>query len=193
MTEANALVGTPRDNFGKGAARKLRAAGQTPAVIYGHGTEPVHVSVETHPLSLIIRQANALISLELEGKKTLVLVKDVQKDPVRQIIEHVDLVIVKKGETVEVEVPVHVTGEPFSGTNALQELNTLRLSVPATSIPENVEVSVEGLEAGTQILAGAIELPKGVSLLDAAEQLVVHIVAPRGPKGDDEGAEEAAE
>ncbi|GAA1786851.1 50S ribosomal protein L25/general stress protein Ctc [Leucobacter iarius] len=191
MTEANALVGTPRDNFGKGAARKLRAAGQTPAVIYGHGTEPVHLSVETHPLSLIIRQANALINLELEGKKTLVLVKDVQKDPVRQIIEHIDLVIVKKGETVEVEIPVHVVGEPFSGTNALQELNTLRLSAPATSIPENVEVSVEGLVAGTQILAGAVELPKGASLLDAPEQLVVHVVAPRGPK--DEEGEAAAE
>ena len=191
MTEANALVGTPRDNFGKGAARKLRAAGQTPAVIYGHGTEPVHLSVETHPLSLIIRQANAHISVEVEGKKTLVLVKDVQKDPVRQIIEHIDLVIVKKGETVEVEIPVHVVGEPFSGTNALQELNTLRLSAPATSIPENVEVSVEGLEAGTQILAGAIALPKGASLLDAPEQLVVHVVAPRGPK--DEEGEAAAE
>ncbi len=192
MTEANALVGTPRDTFGKGVARKLRAAGQTPAVVYGHGTDPVHVSVETHPLSLIVRHANALINLEVGGKKTLVLVKDVQKDPVRQIIEHVDLVIVKKGETVEVEVPVHVTGEPFSGTNALQELNTLRLSVPATSIPENVEVSVEGLEAGTQILAGAVELPQGVSLLDAPEQLVVHIVAPRGPKGDDAEETEAA-
>ncbi|MBK0420783.1 50S ribosomal protein L25/general stress protein Ctc [Leucobacter sp. CSA2] len=192
----NKLVAEKRENFGKGAARKLRAIGQTPAVVYGHGKAPLHISVETHPLSLIIRQANALIEIDLDGKKQLVLVKDVQKDPVRQIIEHVDLLIVKKGETVEVEVPIHLEGEPFSGTNALQELNTLRLSVPATSIPENIVVSVEGLEDGTQILAGALELPKGASLLDDPEHLVVNIVTPRGASEDEEGeeaAEEAAE
>ncbi|MBL3698583.1 50S ribosomal protein L25/general stress protein Ctc [Leucobacter luti] len=194
MSDSNQLVGTPRDTFGKGVARKLRAIGQTPAVVYGHGTDPVHISLETHPLSLILRQANALIEVDVDGKKHLVLVKDVQKDPVRQIIEHVDLIVVKKGETVEVEVPVHVVGEPFSGTNALQELNTLRLSALATSIPESVEVNVEGLEDGTQILAGAVELPKGASLLDPADALVVNVVAPRGNAADDEAdAEEAAE
>ena len=195
MSEKNKLVGTARENFGKGAARKLRAAGQTPVVIYGHGAEPVHASVETHPLSLIVRHANALIEVELSGKKQLVLVKDVQRDPVRQIIEHVDLVIVKKGETVEVEVPLHVVGIPFSGTSALQELNTIRLSVPATNIPENVEVSVEGLEAGSQILAGEVQLASDETLLDDPEALVVHVVAPRGSSSDDEEAEaeEAAE
>jgi large subunit ribosomal protein L25 len=194
MSETNQLVANTRDNFGKGAARKLRAAGQTPAVVYGHGTDPVHVSVETHPLSLIVRHANAIIELDIDGRQELVLVKDVQKDPVRQIIEHIDLLVVKKGETVEVEVPVHVTGESFSGTNALQELNTLRLSVPATSIPENVEVNVEGLEEGAQILAGAVALPAGATLLDPEDQLVVHVVVPRGAAGDeDEAAEEAAE
>ena len=195
MSEKNKLVGTARENFGKGAARKLRAAGQTPVVIYGHGAEPVHASVETHPLSLIVRHANALIEVELSGKKQLVLVKDVQRDPVRQIIEHVDLVIVKKGETVEVEVPLHVVGIPFSGTSALQELNTIRLSVPATNIPENVEVSVEGLEAGSQILAGDVQLASDETLLDDPEALVVHVVAPRGSSSDDEEAEaeEAAE
>ncbi|EYT51993.1 50S ribosomal protein L25 [Leucobacter sp. UCD-THU] len=194
MSETNQLVANTRDNFGKGAARKLRAAGQTPAVVYGHGTDPVHVSVETHPLSLIVRHANAIIELDIDGRQELVLVKDVQRDPVRQIIEHIDLLVVKKGETVEVEVPVHVTGESFSGTNALQELNTLRLSVPATSIPENVEVNVEGLEEGAQILAGAVALPAGATLLDPEDQLVVHVVVPRGAAGDeDEAAEEAAE
>lgn len=181
-----------RENFGKGGARKLRAVGQTPAVIYGHGKAPLHISVETHPLSLIIRQANALIEVALDGKKHLVLVKDVQRDPVRQIIEHVDLLIVKKGETVEVEVPIHVVGEPFSGNSVLQELNTLRLSVPATNIRQNIEVSVEGLEAGSQILTGDIELEKDETLLDAADHLVVHVVAPRGAS-EDEAAEEAAE
>jgi len=193
MSETNKLVASPRESFGKGAARKLRAAGQTPAVVYGHGGDPVHIALETHPLSLIIRHANALIELEGNGKKQLVLVKDVQRDPVRQIIEHVDLLVVKKGETVDVEVPVHVEGESFPGTNALQELNTLRLSVPATSIPENVVVNVEGLEEGSQVLAGAIELPKGASLLDPEDQLVVHVVVPRGAAADDEEAAEETE
>ncbi len=191
MTDSNKLVAAARESFGKGVARKLRAVGQTPAVIYGHGTEPVHISVETHPLSLILRQANALIELDLAGKSQLVLVKDVQRDPVRQIIEHVDLLVVKKGDKAEVEVPVHVEGEPFSGTSALQELNTLRLIVPATSIPENVVVNVEGLTDGTQILAGQVELPAGAELLDEADALVVNVVAPRGTSAEDEAAEAA--
>lgn len=190
--QQNILVGTARDSFGKGVARKLRAAGQTPAVIYGHGTEPIHLSVEAHPLSLIVRRANALIEVTLDDTKHLVLVKDVQRDPVRQIIEHIDLILVKEGETVEVEVPVHVEGIPFSGTNALLELQTMRLSVPATNIPQNIIVNVDGLTAGTMILAGQIELPEGSSVLDDAEQLVVNIVEPRGA-AEDEATEEAAE
>ena len=194
MSETAKLVASARETFGKGVARKLRAAGQTPVVVYGHGSDPVHLSVETHPLSLIVRHKNALIELDIAGKKKLVLVKDVQKDPVRQIIEHVDLLIVKKGETVEVEVPILVVGEPFSGTNALQELNTLRVSVPATNIPEHVEVSVEGLEEGTQIHAGDIELASDETLLDDPAALVVHIVVPRGASSDEEAeGEEAAE
>ncbi len=188
MSEKNKLVITPRETFGKGAARKLRASGNTPVVIYGHGGETVHASVETHPLSLIVRQANALIRLEGGEKKQLVLVKDVQRDPVLQIIEHVDLVLVKKGETVEVEVPLHIEGEPFPGTNALQELNTIRLSAPAVSIPENVVVNVEGLEDGARILAGELVLPEGSTLLDAEDQLVVHVSVPRGSAEDDEEA-----
>lgn len=193
MSEKNQLVGNARDNFGKGAARKLRAAGQTPAVVYGHGTEPIHVSIDTHPLSLILRQKNAIIELDIAGKNQLVLVKDVQKDPVRQIIEHVDLIVVKKGETVDVEVTVHVIGESFSGTQALQELNTLHISAPAASIPESVEVNVDGLEEGAQVLAGAVKLPKGATLLGDPEQLIVNVVVPRGAAGDDEeSAEDAA-
>lgn len=194
MSNTSQLVGTPRETFGKGAARKLRAAGQTPVVIYGHGSDPVHASVETHPLSLIVRHANALIEVDLSGKKQLVLVKDVQRDPVLQIIEHVDLVVVKKGETVEVEVPLSIVGTPFPGANALQELNTLRLSVPATSIPEHVEVSVEGVHEGTQIHAGDLELPKGATLLDPVDALIVHVVAPRGgADGAEADAESAGE
>lgn len=192
-SQASPLVATPREAFGKGVARKLRAIGKTPVVVYGHGAEPLHLSVETHPLGLIVRHANALIELDIEGKKQLVLVKDVQKNPVLQMIEHVDLIIVKKGETVEVEVPLVIVGTPFSGTSALQELNTIRLSVPATNIPEHVEVSIEGFEAGSRVLAGDVKLASDETLLDAADQLVVQVVEPRGSKADEEGEEAAAE
>ena len=188
MSETAKLVATARETFGKGVARKLRAAGQTPVVVYGHGSDPVHLSVETHPLTLIVRHANALIELDISGKKQLVLVKDVQKNPLLQVIEHVDLVIINKGETVEVEVPLVIVGESFAGTSALQELNTIRLSVPATKIPEHIEVSVEGLEAGTQVLAGDVKLDKDQTLLEAADHLVVHVVAPRGGKADEDEA-----
>lgn len=186
MNENHKLEAALRESFGKGAARKLRAVGQTPAVIYGHGKDPQHVAVDAHALSLIVRQANALIEVDVAGKNELVLVRDVQRDPVRQIIEHVDLITIKKGETVEVEVPVHVTGTPFSGTNALQELNTLRLSALATAIPDFVVVDIEGKEEGFTIHAGEIELPKGSTLLDADDQLVVQVVVPRGTDEDEE-------
>ena len=184
MSDTSRLDAAVRESFGKGAARKLRAAGKTPAVIYGHGTDPLHVAVETHPLSLIVRQANALIDISVDGKDQLVLVKDVQRDPVRQIIEHVDLVVIRKGETVEVEVPIHIEGEPFSGTSAFQELNTLLLSVPAISIPESLVVNIEGAEEGTQVLAGEVTLPEGASLIDDPEQLVVHVLVPRGSESE---------
>lgn len=193
MSQTNKLVATTRNTFGKGVARKLRAAGRTPVVMYGHGTDPVHMSVETHPLSLILRQANAIIELDIEGRKELVLVKDVQKDPVRQIIEHLDLIVVKQGELVEVEVSVHVEGESFSGTQALLELNTIRMSAPATSIPENVVVNVEGAVEGTQILARDVPLPEGAVLLDDPAQLVVNVIVPRGSAADDEAAAATAE
>lgn len=174
----NKLVASARDAFGKGAARKLRAVGQTPAVLYGHGEAPRHFSVETHPLSLIVRQANALIELDLDGEDQLALVKDVQRDPVRQVIEHVDLLIVKKGEKVEVEVPIVVEGEPFSGSSAFQELNTLLVKVPAVSIPENYVVDVEGLEEGTQIFVKDLEVGKDTEVLSEEEELVVQILVP---------------
>lgn len=192
MSDIAKLVATARDTFGKGVARKLRAAGQTPVVVYGHGSDPLHLSVEAHPLSLIVRHANALIELKIDSKKQLVLVKDVQRDPVRQIIEHVDLIIVKKGETVDVEVPIVIVGTPFPGTTFLQELNTLRIKVPATNIPEHVEVSVEGLDAGAHIVTGDIKLAGDETLLDDTEHLVVQVVAPRAGADEDEAAETAS-
>lgn len=179
MDDDNKVIAEARESFGKGAARKIRAAGSIPAVIYGHGTEPQHVTVPAHQVGLLIRKANAVLDLQIGGKSQLVLVKDVQKDPVHQIIEHLDLIVVKKGEKVQVEVPVHVEGEPAAGTIADLDAHTLSLEVEATHIPENVVVSVEGLEEGTQIHAKDVELPKGATLLGDADALVVNVHTPQ--------------
>jgi len=180
MSDDTKVVAERRDSFGKGAARKIRAAGKVPAVIYGHGGEPQHVSLPGHQVSLILRRANAVLELELDGKTQLTLVKDVQKDPVLQVIEHLDLIAVRKGERVDVEVPVHVEGESFPGTLVQVELATLRLEVEATHIPERVVVNVEGAEEGTQVHASQIELPAGATLIDDPDALILHITVPRG-------------
>lgn len=192
MSTATKLVANAREAFGKGAARKLRAAGQTPVVVYGHGIDPMHLVVETHPLSLVVRHANALIDLDINGKSQLVLVKDVQKDPVRQIIEHVDLLVVSKNEKVETHIPVVIEGEPFSGTIALQEVQSLVAVVPAAQIPEHIVVNVDGLTEGTQVLAKDLKLDKGIELAGDAEELIVHITAPQLDQHHDDAAAEAA-
>jgi len=197
MSEDTKVQAELRNSFGKGFARRLRAAGKIPAVIYGHGTEPVHVALPGHQVSLIIRRANALLELDIEGTPQLALVKDVQRDPVHQIIEHIDLLVVKKGEKVAIDVPLIVTGEPAPGLMVNQEANTLSIEAEATHIPQNIEVSVEGLEEGAHITAADVVLPKGSSLLTDAEVLVVAISLPAeeeleaAPAGE-EAAEEAA-
>ncbi|MDQ1127763.1 large subunit ribosomal protein L25 [Microbacterium sp. SORGH_AS 505] len=188
------VVAELREQFGKGFARRLRAAGKIPAVIYGHGTDPVHVALPGHQVSLLIRRANALLELEIDGKQQLTLVKDVQKDPVHQIIEHIDLLVVKKGEKIQVDVPVSVTGEPFPGTIASLEYTSVTLEVEATHIPQNIEVSVEGLEDGTHITAGELTLPRGAVLVTDPETLVVGVALPPAPVEDEaEESEEGAE
>ncbi|GAA3004030.1 50S ribosomal protein L25/general stress protein Ctc [Microbacterium aurantiacum] len=183
-----------RENFGKGFARRLRAAGKIPAVIYGHGTDPVHVALPGHQVSLLIRRANALLELDVNGTQHLTLVKDVQKDPVHQIIEHIDLLVVKKGEKVQVDVPVVVVGEPFPGTIANLDAATIALEVEATHIPQNVEVDVEGLEDGTHITAADLTLPKGASLAVDGETLIVAVSIPVDTlAAEEEIAEVAAE
>jgi large subunit ribosomal protein L25 len=194
MDEDNTIVAEVRQSFGKGAARKIRAAHKIPAVLYGHGTEPQHLTLPGHEVSLLIRKANALLDLQIEGKSQLALVKDVQKDPVRQIIEHLDLIVIRRGEKVQVEVPVHVEGEPAAGTIADLDAHTLLLEAEATHIPENVVVSVEGLEEGAQIHASAVELPTGSTLLSDPETLVVAVHTPQKADLGEEAAEgEAAE
>lgn len=180
-----------RENFGKGFARRLRAAGKIPAVIYGHGTAPVHVALPGHQVSLLVRRANAVLELELNGTQQLTLVKDVQKDPVHQIIEHIDLLVVKKGEKIQVDVPVVIVGEPFAGTIANLDAQTVSLEVEATHIPEHIEVDVEGLEDGTHITAADLKLPQGASLAADPEVLVVAISVPAATLAAEEEIAEA--
>ncbi|UYO96124.1 50S ribosomal protein L25/general stress protein Ctc [Microbacterium sp. M28] len=199
MSDDTKVTAELRDSFGKGFARRLRAAGKIPAVLYGHGTDPVHVALPGHQVALIIRRANALLELDIEGKQHLALVKDVQKDPVHQIIEHIDLLVVKKGEKIQVDVPIVVTGESFAGTIVNLENTTLAVEAEATHIPENFEVSVEGLEEGAHITAADVKLPKGSSLLADPELLIVAISVPaateepEAAEGESEAATEASE
>jgi large subunit ribosomal protein L25 len=179
-----------RSNFGKGFARRLRAAGKIPAVIYGHGTDPVHVALPGHQTALLIRRANAVLELDIEGASHLALVKDVQKDPVHQIIEHIDLLVVKKGEKIQVDVPVVVHGESFAGTIVNLDAQTILLEVEAMHIPEHVEVDVEGLEEGTHITAGELTLPKGASLAADPETLIVAISVPAAEELPEDAADE---
>jgi len=184
------LAATTRTEFGKGAARRLRRAHQIPAVLYGHGTEPVHVALPGHETMLAVKQANALFEIELEGKATLAIAKDVQRDPVKNVIEHVDLLIVRRGEKVTVEVPVTVVGESAPGTIHIVETQTLTLQAEATHLPEHVEVSIEGLEAGTALTAGELTLPQGSVLEGDAEQVVVTVTVPT-VSAEDRAADEA--
>ncbi|EXJ53023.1 50S ribosomal protein L25/general stress protein Ctc [Microbacterium sp. MRS-1] len=186
------VIAEVRENFGKGFARRLRAAGKIPAVIYGHGTDPVHVALPGHQVALLVRRANVVLELEIAGAQQLTLVKDVQKDPVQQIIEHIDLLVVKKGEKVQVDVPVVVVGEPFAGTIVNLDNTTVSLEVEATHIPENVEVDVDGLEEGTHITAADLKLPRGAVLVTDRETLIVAISAPATAEADEiEAADEA--
>ena len=185
------VVAEVRENFGKGYARRLRAAGKIPAVIYGHGTDPVHVSLPGHQVSLLIRRANAVLELKVDGKEQLALVKDVQKDPVHQIIEHIDLLVVKKGEKIHVDVPIVVVGEPFAGTIANLDNATVALEVEATHIPQNIEVDVEGLEDGAHITAADLTLPKGAALVTEGDTLIVAISVPAAALAAEEEIAEA--
>lgn len=187
------LVATARTEFGKGAARRTRRAGLVPAVIYGHGTDPVHVALPGHETFLALKVTNVLLEIELDGDVLLTIAKDIQRDPIRDTVEHVDLQIVRKGEKVIVEVPVHVVGESAPGTIHLTDLQQLLLEAEATNLPEFVEVSVEGLAAGTNIHASDVVLPEGASLAADPELLVVSVTVPQTSSEDTEETSELAE
>lgn len=190
MSESK-LSAAPRSEFGKGAARRLRRAHQVPAVLYGHGTAPVHIALPGHETMLALKQANVLLQIDIEGGgSSLALAKDIQRNPVRGDIEHVDLLIVRRGEKVTVEVPVHVTGDPAPGSLITSELTTLSIEVEATHIPNSIEVDLEGAEVGTQILAGQIALPADATLL--TDQTAVVVQVSDASRSSDEEAEAEA-
>jgi len=198
MADANSnhLVTEARSTFGKGVARKIRAQNKIPAVIYGHGTEPQHVTLPGHETALILRKSNQVLELDIDGKIQLALVKDVQKDPVRQIIEHIDLIVVRKGEKVTVDVTIHLEGEAAPGTLVNQDANTISLEAEATHIPESIVVSIEGAEDGFSLLAKDLALPTGSTLVTDGETLIVAVsTAAEQDLGDTEdvAAEGAAE
>jgi large subunit ribosomal protein L25 len=169
------LAAEVRTEFGKGFARRARMAGQIPAVIYGHGAEPIHITLPAKATTLAVRSANALLSLDVNGEGHLALVKDIQRDPIKQIIEHIDLLTVRQGEKVTVDVPVHVVGELAPGNAYNQELTVISLEAEATHLPTAIEVDIEGRSAGQHIHASDLVLPKGSVLLADADALVVNI------------------
>jgi large subunit ribosomal protein L25 len=168
----------PRTEFGKGGARRTRRAGNLPAVLYGHGTDPRHLSLPSRDFEHALRTdgANVRLDLQLADGSELALPKSIQRDPVRGAIEHVDLILVRRGERINVEIVIQVVGEVVPGGLLDQSLTTLSVTAEATNIPSGVEVSVEGLEIGKSVHAGDIELPAGVEISGEADQVVIHIV-----------------
>ncbi|MEV6163095.1 50S ribosomal protein L25/general stress protein Ctc [Streptomyces sp. NPDC052052] len=188
------LAAQIRTEFGKGAARRTRRANQVPAVVYGHGAEPVHITLPGHALMMALKTANVLIGLDIDGKSTLVIPKAVQRNALKGDIEHVDLLTVKRGEKVTVEIAVHAEGELAPGGNLLEYVqNTLHVEAEATHIPESVTVSVEGLDGGASVHAKDIELPEGVVLVGDEDAVILQVVAAQAEEPAAEGAEEAEE
>ena len=172
------IAAEPRTEFGKGPARRERRAGRVPAVLYGHGTDPRHVSLPGHEVLLALRTANVLIRLEgLSGGSELALPKAVQRDAIRGTVEHVDLLLVRQGEKVTVEIPVTVTGEVAPGGLLDQQLIQISVQAEATHIPPGIEVDIEGMDIGTTINAGDLKLPSGVSLDEEPDVMVLHVIA----------------
>ncbi|GLU46909.1 50S ribosomal protein L25/general stress protein Ctc [Nocardiopsis ansamitocini] len=192
------IAAEPRTEFGKGAARRARRAGQVPAVLYGHGTDPRHITLPGHDLMLALKTPNVLLRLDgVEGSDNLVLPKAVQRDAIKGFLEHVDLLVVKKGEKVAVEIPVTLTGDVAHDGVLNQELVQVEVLAEATHIPQGVEFDVTGLEVGAQVSASDLKLPKGVELSGDPEALVATVSAERVEEepettGDEEAAVEAA-
>ena len=172
------IVAEPRTEFGKGPARRMRRAGRVPAVLYGHGTDTRHVTLPGHDLLMALKTPNVLIQLDgLPGSSQLALPKAVQRNPIKGLIEHVDLILVRRGEKVTVEVPVQVTGEVGPGGLLDQQMVRIAVEAEATRIPQAIEVNVEGMEIGDAVHAGELNLPEGATLVAEADALVLHVLA----------------
>jgi large subunit ribosomal protein L25 len=188
------LTAELRTEFGKGAARRIRRADKVPAVLYGHGTDPIHITLPGHETLLALRQANALLSIEVDGGSQLALPKQVQRDPIKHTIEHVDLLLVRRGEKVTVDIPVLIEGEAAADTLVDVVANTVSVEAEATHIPQQIAVSIEGLKAGTQILARDLRLPEGSTIQGDDEALIINIPnAPSAAEVEAELAEAEAE
>ena len=171
------IAATPRTEFGKGPARRERRAGRVPAVLYGHGTQPRHISLPGHDVLLALRTANVLIRLDgLSDGSELALPKAVQRNPIKGTVEHVDLILVRRGEKVTVDIPVTVVGDVAPDGLLDQQLVQISVEAEATRIPPGIEVNVEGMQIGVSVHAGDLELPRGVTLADEADLLVLHVI-----------------
>jgi large subunit ribosomal protein L25 len=193
---ANKLTALVRTETGKGASRRARRNGKVPAVLYGHGADPQHLELDAHDFSAVLRHSgtNAVLTLDVEGKEQFALTKALEIHPIRRNIQHADLLVVRRGEKVNVEVNVVIEGEAVSGALVTQDSNTIEIEAEALSIPEQVAISIEGAEIGTQFTAASITLPAGVTLLSDPDMLVVNVVAaPTAEELEGEGAGEAAE
>ncbi len=172
------ITAETRTQFGKGAARRIRRDDKVPAVIYGHGNDPKHITLPGHDTMMALKRggSNALLYIDVEGTTFIALTKQVQADPIKGFLEHLDFVEVKKGEKVTVEVPIHVMGEAKSDAMVVTELNTVSVEAEATNIPDFIEISVEDADAGFHVLAKDLVLPEGSLLLTDDEALVVNVV-----------------
>jgi large subunit ribosomal protein L25 len=174
------LSATRRTEFGKGPSRRLRRDHQIPAVLYGHGHDPVHLALPGHDTSLALKQPNVLLTLQIEGDSPqLALPKAIQRDPLKGAIEHVDLILVRRGEKVVVDIPVHTEGEAAAGAVLTIEQATLSVRADATALPPAVTVIVDGMPAGSTVTAGEIPLPDGVELVTDPDSAVVVVSSPQ--------------
>ncbi len=192
----NKLTASVRTETGKGASRRARRNGRVPAVMYGHGEAPRHLELDAHDFSAVLRHTgtNAVLTLDIDGEEALALTKSLEIHPIRRNIQHADLLVVRRGEKVTVEVNVILEGDTIPGTLVTQDTNTIEIEADAMSIPQQFVLSIEGADIGTQFTAGSITLPDGVSLISDPEMLVVNVVAaPTEEDLDAEGAGDAEE
>jgi large subunit ribosomal protein L25 len=190
------ITAESRTEFGKGAARRIRRADKVPAVLYGHGGDPVHITLPGHDTMLALKHggANALLTITVDGNEQMALPKQIQRDPIKGFLEHLDLIIVRKGEKVTVEIPVHLTGEPDPDALVVTEISTITVEAEATHIPEYVEVSIEGAKVGDQILAKDLSVPSGSKILLDEDALVINVThAPTAEEVEAELEEAEAE